>query len=53
MDEVIDPVTSFKNFNEFFYRKLKPEVRPIYERENPVLVNNDVTNVTYFSYKIL
>jgi phosphatidylserine decarboxylase len=37
MDEVLDPVTSFKNFNEFFYRKLKPEVRPIYERENPAV----------------
>eukprot|EP00029_Vermamoeba_vermiformis_P010406 TRINITY_DN5446_c0_g1_i2.p1 TRINITY_DN5446_c0_g1~~TRINITY_DN5446_c0_g1_i2.p1 ORF type:complete len:325 (-),score=72.22 TRINITY_DN5446_c0_g1_i2:19-993(-) len=35
MDEVLDPVASFKNFNEFFYRKLKPEARPIYEPDNP------------------
>jgi phosphatidylserine decarboxylase len=28
MSEVLDPVDSFKTFNEFFYRKLKPEARP-------------------------
>lgn len=27
--EFADPVESFANFNEFFYRKLKPEARPI------------------------
>ncbi|RHZ44097.1 hypothetical protein Glove_759g11 [Diversispora epigaea] len=26
-DEILDPLDSFKNFNEFFYRKLKPEAR--------------------------
>jgi phosphatidylserine decarboxylase len=31
-NEILDPLDSFKNFNEFFYRKLKPEARPI---ENP------------------
>lgn len=27
--EFADPVDSFRSFNEFFYRKLKPEARPI------------------------
>jgi len=31
MDESLDTVESFKNFNEFFYRKLKPTARPIAE----------------------
>ncbi|KAI0925468.1 hypothetical protein AcV5_008193 [Taiwanofungus camphoratus] len=29
VDEIQDPVDSFKTFNEFFYRKLKPSARPI------------------------
>jgi len=29
VDEFLDPVESFKTFNEFFYRKLKPDARPI------------------------
>nr|CAG8438384.1 15354_t:CDS:10 [Entrophospora candida] len=28
-DEILDPIESFKNFNEFFYRKLKPEARKL------------------------
>lgn len=28
-EEFADPVSSFASFNEFFYRKLKPEARPI------------------------
>lgn len=28
-DDFADPPTSFGSFNEFFYRKLKPEARPI------------------------
>lgn len=28
-DEFLDEVDSFKNFNEFFYRKLKPTARPV------------------------
>jgi phosphatidylserine decarboxylase len=28
-DEMADPVTQFRSFNEFFHRKLKPEARPI------------------------
>lgn len=33
-DELLDPVDSFKSFNEFFYRKLKPSARPIFEPAN-------------------
>jgi phosphatidylserine decarboxylase len=29
VDEIRDPLDSFKTFNEFFYRKLKPEARPV------------------------
>lgn len=29
MDEVLQPLDSFNTFNQFFYRKLKPEARPI------------------------
>lgn len=29
MEEALEPVENFKTFNEFFYRKLKPEARPI------------------------
>ena len=35
IDEVLDPIDSFKTFNEFFYRKLKPDARPNSEPENP------------------
>ena len=28
-EEFLDPLNSYQNFNEFFYRKLKPEARPI------------------------
>jgi len=28
-EEMLDDVNSFKNFNEFFYRKLKPNARPV------------------------
>ena len=28
-DEFADPVSSYRNFNEFFYRKLKKDARPI------------------------
>ena len=28
-DEFADPVESYANFNQFFYRKLKPEARPV------------------------
>lgn len=29
VSEIAEDLDSFKNFNEFFYRKLKPGVRPI------------------------
>jgi phosphatidylserine decarboxylase len=29
VSEALEPIDSFKCFNEFFYRKLKPEARPI------------------------
>jgi len=31
-------IDGYKNFNEFFYRKLKPDVRPIAERHNPNII---------------
>lgn len=33
--EIRDPLDSFKNFNEFFYRHLKPGVRPISSPDDP------------------
>ncbi|KAG8922083.1 hypothetical protein FRC02_012151, partial [Tulasnella sp. 418] len=35
LDEILDPLESFKSFNEFFYRKLKKEARPTEEPDNP------------------
>ncbi|KDE04672.1 hypothetical protein MVLG_04896 [Microbotryum lychnidis-dioicae p1A1 Lamole] len=35
LDEVRDPLSSFKTFNEFFYRKLKPEARPVADPDDP------------------
>lgn len=35
MSEVLDPVDSFKSFNEFFYRKLKPGARPCSQPDDP------------------
>jgi len=35
VDEIRDPLDSFKNFNEFFYRKLKPSARPVASPDNP------------------
>jgi len=29
MDEALLPISAYKSFNDFFYRKLRPEVRPI------------------------
>ncbi|CAE7135514.1 unnamed protein product, partial [Rhizoctonia solani] len=34
VDEIKDPLDSFKTFNEFFYRKLKETARPVHEPEN-------------------
>ncbi|KAF8629477.1 hypothetical protein AX15_003424 [Amanita polypyramis BW_CC] len=35
LDEILDPIESFKTFNEFFYRKLKPDARPVEEPDDP------------------
>lgn len=35
VDEIADPLDSFRTFNEFFYRKLRPDARPIDEPGNP------------------
>ncbi|CAE6479203.1 unnamed protein product [Rhizoctonia solani] len=35
VDEIKDPLDSFKSFNEFFYRKLKETARPVDEPGNP------------------
>lgn len=35
MSEVLKPVEEFKNFNEFFYRQLKPDARPCSAPSNP------------------
>ncbi|CAG8465566.1 6085_t:CDS:2, partial [Acaulospora colombiana] len=38
--EILDPLESFKTFNEFFYRKLKPGARPCDSPDDPhVLVS--------------
>ncbi|KAI1293889.1 phosphatidylserine decarboxylase-domain-containing protein [Xylaria venustula] len=38
MSEVLKPVEEFKNFNEFFYRELKPSARPCSAPENPHII---------------
>lgn len=36
--EILDPLESFGNFNEFFFRKLKEGARPIAQPTIPVLI---------------
>jgi phosphatidylserine decarboxylase len=38
MSEVLLPVDAFKNFNEFFYRQLKPDARPCSAPDNPKII---------------
>ncbi|KAI0813429.1 phosphatidylserine decarboxylase-domain-containing protein [Xylaria sp. FL0064] len=38
MSEVLFPVEEFKNFNEFFYRALKPTARPCSAPDNPHVI---------------
>lgn len=38
MSEVLLPLEQFKNFNEFFYRQLKPDARPCSAPENPKII---------------
>ncbi|PYH89091.1 phosphatidylserine decarboxylase Psd2, partial [Aspergillus ellipticus CBS 707.79] len=38
MDEVLLPIDKFRNFNEFFYRALKPDARPCSAPDEPRVV---------------
>lgn len=38
MNEVLLPINEFKNFNEFFYRALKPDARPCSAPDNPDII---------------
>ena len=38
MSEVLLPTSDFKNFNEFFYRALKPEARPCSAPDRPEVI---------------
>lgn len=38
MSEVLHPIDHFKNFNEFFYRALKPDARPCSAPDNPHII---------------
>jgi phosphatidylserine decarboxylase len=38
MSEVLLPIGQFKNFNEFFYRALKPDARPCSAPDNPRII---------------
>ncbi|KAF9899512.1 hypothetical protein EC991_008781 [Linnemannia zychae] len=39
LSELLEPdVSKYKNFNEFFYRRLRADARPIHEKANPNIV---------------
>ncbi|UZJ53523.1 hypothetical protein CBS101457_002843 [Exobasidium rhododendri] len=38
LDEIRDPLESYKTFNQFFYRKLKEGVRPIADPQDPTVI---------------
>ncbi|KFZ08492.1 hypothetical protein V502_09322 [Pseudogymnoascus sp. VKM F-4520 (FW-2644)] len=38
MSEVLYPIEDFKNFNQFFYRELKPNARPCSAPDNPRII---------------
>lgn len=40
MSEVLLPVSEFKNFNEFFYRELKPGARPCSAPDRPEIITS-------------
>lgn len=46
MSEVLQPVESFKNFNDFFYRKLKPTARPCSAPDRPEIVTSPADSRT-------
>ncbi|KAJ7017088.1 phosphatidylserine decarboxylase-domain-containing protein [Mycena alexandri] len=35
VEDILEPLSSFKTFNQFFYRKLKPSARPTEHPEDP------------------
>ncbi|KAI0326469.1 hypothetical protein GY45DRAFT_1328911 [Cubamyces sp. BRFM 1775] len=35
VDEILEPLDNFRTFNEFFYRKLKPDARPVECPDDP------------------
>jgi len=35
VNEILEPLDSFPNFNQFFYRKLKPDARPVADLSDP------------------
>ncbi|KAF8518218.1 phosphatidylserine decarboxylase-domain-containing protein [Gautieria morchelliformis] len=38
VDEIRDPIDSFKTFNQFFYRKLKESARPVDSPDDPTVL---------------
>ncbi|EWC46617.1 hypothetical protein DRE_04104 [Drechslerella stenobrocha 248] len=38
ISEVLKPLDEFKTFNEFFYRELKPDARPVAYPDNPKVI---------------
>lgn len=46
-NEFLDPVSSFQSFNDFFIRKLKPEVRPIAKGEGIAVIPADARYYFY------
>ncbi|KNZ57843.1 phosphatidylserine decarboxylase [Puccinia sorghi] len=40
VNEIKLPLSEFKNFNEFFYRELKPDARPIESPEDPLILTS-------------
>lgn len=50
VSEAAEPVESYKTFNEFFYRKLKPGARPIAAADRPdVMVSGADCRLTAFN----
>ncbi|RKP16959.1 hypothetical protein ROZALSC1DRAFT_31198, partial [Rozella allomycis CSF55] len=39
VEEILDPIESFKSFNEFFYRKIKPSSRKLASSDPKILVS--------------
>ncbi|KZT39119.1 hypothetical protein SISSUDRAFT_1061405 [Sistotremastrum suecicum HHB10207 ss-3] len=38
VDEIRDPISSYKTFNQFFYRKLKDGARPVTDPDDPTTI---------------